>query len=557
MDIEPTSAINEEPGWDRRQFLRNSVLGVSLLGAGGVLAACTSSAKSSTASTAAASAGGTSTGGTSTGGASTAAASTSAGVPKRGGTLRIGSTGGGSTDTLDPQTWGTAPDQLRVQQLYDPLVWMNNAGQPELTLAKSITPNATATQWTIEIPSGITTHSGKAFTADDVLFSFRRIVSNKFPGASVLGPVDLTASKVLDPTRVLLVYTQPFGALIETLTFPFFYMVPQGFDPKNPDGTGPFKFQSFTAGTQSTFVRNDNYWQSGKPYLDKIITIDVSDESTQVNGLVSGQFDVINQLSATSIAGLKGSGSVHIAANNSGSWVPFTQDNASKPFSDVRVRQAMRLIVDRKQMLEQVFAGNGSIANDVFSPYDAGYPHDLPQREQDLAQAKSLLKSAGYPDLQLSLLTDPGAAGEVSMAEVFATQAKAAGVSVAVQQYTVGDFYTKYYQKVPFAMDYGPNETFLVNAGQLMVGNAAYYNACHFNDAEYNSTYAKAIATTDTATRNDLIGQLAHIDYDRGGYIVPVFTPVIEAWSSSVGGIEKSVTGVSPGNADFKNFWIS
>lgn len=534
MDIDLTGATSDQPGWSRRTFLRNGALGVGLLGAGGLLAACTGTANNPSSSS-----------------------TTPAGKPVRGGTLRVGSTGGGSTDTLDPQAWGTAPDQLRAQQLYDPLVWMNNAGQPELTLAKSITPNAAATQWTIEIPSGITTHSGKAFTADDVLYSLRRIVTNKLPGASVLGPVNLAASKVLDPTRVLLVYSKPFGALIESLSFPFFYMVPRGFDPKKPDGTGPFKFESFTPGTQSTFVRNDNYWQTGKPYLDRIVVIDVTDESTQVNGLISGQFDVINQLSATSVAGLKASGNLHVVTNKSGTWVPFTQNGDLKPFADVRVRQAMRLIVDRNQMLEQVFAGNGAIGNDVFSPYDNGYPKDLPQRQQDLNQARSLLSSAGYPDLHLSLLTCPGAAGEVSMAEVFATQAKAAGVSVAVQQYTVGDFYSKYYQKVPFAMDYGNNESYLVNAGQLMIGNASYFNACHFNDAEYNATYAKAIATADPATRNDLVGQLARIDYERGGYIVPVFAPDIDAWSPKVQGIAAAVTGVGPGNADFKNFWMS
>ena len=61
-------------------------------------------------------------------------------------------------------------------------------GQPQKSLAKSITPNNDGTEWTIVIPDGVTTHRGKPFTADDVLFSFNRIVSNKYPGASSLGP---------------------------------------------------------------------------------------------------------------------------------------------------------------------------------------------------------------------------------------------------------------------------------------------------------------------------------------------------------------------------------
>jgi peptide/nickel transport system substrate-binding protein len=265
---------------------------------------------------------------------------------------------------------------------------------------------------------------------------------------------------------------------------------------------------------------------------------------------------VINALSASSVAALSGT-AVRVVENKSGTWVPFTQDCDLRPFSDVRVRQAMRLIVDRPQMLEQVFDGYGSVANDMFSPYDPGYPTDVPQREQDIPQAKSLLKAAGYPDLQVSLLTAPVSGGEVSMAEVFATQAKAAAVQVSLQLYTVGDFYAKYYQKVPFAMDYGTNQLYLPNAGQLMIGKTSFFNACHFNDPEYNSLYYSAIATTDSARRDDLIGQMARIDHERGAYIVPVFSPVIEAYAGNVGGIRKSVTGVSPGNADFKNFWIA
>jgi peptide/nickel transport system substrate-binding protein len=520
-------------GWTRRNFLASSGIGLAAVGAGIGLAGCSGSSSPAGAS-----------------------GSASASVtPKRGGTLRVGSNGGGSTDTLDPQAWGTTPDQLRIQQLFDPLVWAANDGTAQLVLATSITPNADGTQWTIKIPAGVTTHAGKAFTADDVLYSLQRIVTNKFPGLAVLGPVDFAASKVVDPTTLLLAYSKPFGVLIDSLSFPFFYMVPRGFDPKNPDGTGPFKYQSFTPGVQSTFVRNENYWRPGLPYLDKVVVIDVADEATQVSGLQSGQFDVINGLSAASVAALKGSG-LTVNANKSGTWIPFTQNCSLKPFSDVRVRQAMRLIPDRQQMLEQVYGGYGFIGNDVFSPFDPSFPTDLPQRQQDIGQAKSLLKAAGYEGLSVDLYTDPAAAGEVQIAQVYATQAKAAGVNVTIKQQSVGDFYSKYYQKVAFAMDWGTNTLFLVNAAQLQIPTS-YFNANHFNDPEYNSLYYTAIATVDPVKRKGYIQQMAHIDYDRGAYIVPVFTPDIEAYTSHVGGIKPSVTGVSPGNADFAHFFIS
>jgi peptide/nickel transport system substrate-binding protein len=517
--------------WDRRQFLKTSALGLTLAGVGGSLAACGSSGSQPSA-----------------GGAS--------GSPKYGGTLTLGSIGGGPSDTLDPQDWSNNTDQMRINQLYDPLVTVDNQNQIQLVLAESITPNADGTEWTIVIHPGVLTHQGKPFTADDVLYSLQRIVVNKFPAAPILGPVDFAGSKVVNPTTLLLKYSAPFGVLVTMLSYPFCYMVPRGFNPRQPVGTGPFKYQSFTPGVQSTFVRNPHYWQHGLPYLDKVVTTDIASETTQVSALQSGQVDAINYLSAASVTALRGSG-LTVRVNKSGGWVPFTQDCNTAPFSDVRVRQAFRLIPNRPEMLEQVFGGYGAIGNDVFSPFDPLYPHDLPQRHQDIPQAKALLKAAGYDDLTVTLYSCPADPGEVEMAEVFATQAKAAGVTVNITQQTVTTFYSKYYQKVPFAQDYGPSSPFLANAGTLMIGNAALFNACHFNNPQYNSLYQQAIATTSTATRADLVHEMAHIDYEQGAYIVPLFLPAIEAFSNKVGGIEPSTTGVMPGNANFKSFWIT
>lgn len=530
MKIEPLNTVGAID-LNRRKFITVTSLGVAVVATAGVLSSCSSADGSS----------------------QSAAGPT--GEAQQGGTLRIGSSGGGTTDTLDPQAWGTVPDQLRVQQLFDPLVWTSASGVPELVLATEVTPNADGTEWTITIVDGVTTHSGKPFTSNDVLYSFQRIMDNELPGAGLLGPIDLKSSSAVDKTTVKLVFSKPFGILLDNLSFPFFYMVPRGFDPLKPDGTGPFKFQSFTPGVESTFVRNENYWQSGLPHLNSIVTQNINDESSQVSALQAGQVDVINALSAGSIAALQ-TGFV-VKTYDSGNWVPFTMNCQSEPFSDPRVRQAFRLIPNRQQMLDQVFGGYGKIGNDVFSPYDPSFPADLQQREQDLDKAKSLLRSAGRSDLKIKLDTAPAAAGEVNMAQIFANHAKGAGITVEVNQHPVGAFYSDYFMKVPFGMDYGVSQSFLGYASQLMLGDRSYYNATHFDDPEYNQLYDQASASTDAALRKELIGQMATIDHDRGGNIVPVFSPVIEAYSPKVGGAKEFITGVSPNNADFKNMWLA
>ena len=109
---------------------------------------------------------------------------------------------------------------------------------------------------------------------------------------------------------------------------------------------------------------------------------------------------------------------MHVNISNTGGWGPFTMRTDQKPFDDVRVRQAFRLIVNRKEMLDQVFGGQGQVGNDVFSILDKSYPKDLPQREQDIDQAKSLLKAAGAENLTVDLVTTPNAPGMVQAAQV-------------------------------------------------------------------------------------------------------------------------------------------
>ena len=228
----------------RRAFLRAVGGSGLLIVSSGYLAACGGGSSSS--------------GGGSVSGATGVGATTSAGTPKRGGTLRFGGQGGANTDSLDAHNALTNTDYARVMQLYDPLLDTDFQGKVRMRLAESIEPNADASEWTIKLRQGVVFHDGKPLGAKDVLFSFDRMLKKKFPGASSLGPLNVAASKVADPLTLVAKFDKPFG-LFKSFLELFWYMgiVPEGYDPKNPVGTGPFKFKSFTPGTQSTFVRHD------------------------------------------------------------------------------------------------------------------------------------------------------------------------------------------------------------------------------------------------------------------------------------------------------------
>ena len=135
---------------------------------------------------------------------------------------------------------------------------------------------------------------------------------------------------------------------------------------------------------------------------------------------------------------------------NTGAWIPFTMRVDQAPFNDVKVRQAFRLIVDRQQMIDQALSGYGSLGNDMYAPLDVAYASDLPQREQDIDQAKSLLASAGADGLQVELFTgDDIGSVATAAANLFQEQAKAAGVEVKVTK--KAPFYDDQYLQYTFA----------------------------------------------------------------------------------------------------------
>src|ERR1700728_55604 len=336
----------------RREFVKTAVAGSLAAGTAGLLSGCGISAAPAASSAAVAS-----------------------GPPRRGGTLRAAITGGATGDTLHPLDALTNAEFSRVDQL-----------------------NATATEWTVRLKSGITFHNGKDLTADDVIYTFQTIMNPKAPAAAAAGLSSIDAKGItkLDSLTLRIPCTTPFASLYEALAIPGYSdVIPVGYNPAAPVGTGAFKLQSFTPGTQSTVVRYDGYWQTGLPYLDEIVITDYSDATSQVNALLAGQADVVNLLSADVIAIVQSQGK-KVLISNGGGWNPFTMRVDSAPFNDVRVRQAMRLVIDRPQMMEILFGGTGTLGNDVFGIWAPEYDHALPQRHQDIDQAKFLLKKASH-----------------------------------------------------------------------------------------------------------------------------------------------------------------
>ncbi len=532
----PDETSTRRPGaeFGRRQFLRGMAAAGAAAGAGGLLAAC---------------------GGSSSG--ATQHLDQASRSLKRGGNLKLGLTGGSSSDTLDPHKSLTYIDTSRLQSLYQPLVQLDAQAQVEYVLAESISPHGgSLSEWVIRLRPGVTFHDGKAFTASDVLFTFQRVYSNGFTGKFGLGPIDLANTRALDPHTVLVRLTKPFSSFAEQLAAFWYnlYIAPDGFSPAKPVGTGPFVYQSFTPGQRSVFTRNPHYWKSGLPYVDTLTIIDFSDNTTLQDALSTGVIQGAGALDGPQIASLATSSGIKTVVSHSGEIIPFTMRVDQPPFNDVNVRQAMRLLVDRPQLIDSALDGYGVVANDLFSPYDPDFDHSLVRPAQgDIQQAKFLLRKAGQEGLTVTLTTSAVATGTVAMATVLAAQAKAAGVTVKLSNVPAGTFFGPNYLKWTFAQDYYNYYPYLAQVAESML-KASPFNETHTDNARYANLYNQANATASPSLRKEIISEMQAFDFSEGGYIVPAYIDVLDAYSDKITGYTAGKVGQPLSNFDFEHF---
>ncbi len=368
--------------------------------------------------------------------------------------------GGGSTETLNPnEAAGSDIDITRMMQLYDWLVYPGPKGEPQLHLAEVMEPNASATEWTIRLRSGVEFHNGKPLTADDLMYSLRWIANPKSASvnAAVLSYMDLKSMKKLDKLTVRVPTTFPNAQLIGIICNAVMAVIPEGTTSfAKPNGTGPFKFVSWTPGQSSLFKRNPNYFISGTPYVDELEMLSIPDNSARLNALLGGTVDAVDSIGYAEAAAFKAQGSnapINPLIANTPGIIPITMGFVSKPFRDVRVRTAFKLIVNRKQMISQVQSGLGEIGNDIYGLGLPFYDSSLPQRTQDIEKAKSLLKKAGYENLTVTLSSSRVVSGMLESATLFAQQASQAGVKVNVRNLPPATYFSTGYPNYPFGQD--------------------------------------------------------------------------------------------------------
>ena len=286
---------------------------------------------------------------------------------------------------------------LYAGTVYDPLFSQAADGSVRPYLARSITPNADYTEWTITLRPGITFHDGSPLDASTV-----KVNLDAYAHAPLTAPyfLNVVSTKVVDPLTVLVSMYTPW------VPFPIYLTKQPGYiaglkqladasGRAKPIGTGPFVFKEWLPGDHFTAERNPSYWRAALPYLDSITFRPIVDAQSRGNSLLAGDVDLMHSSDSQSVADFRNRpGFLQINDVDSVLGEPDQScimiNTVVPPLNDVRVRQALAAATDRQRVIDTLFNGLTRAADGPFVPGSPYYgPTGYPSFDQ--ARAKRLV----------------------------------------------------------------------------------------------------------------------------------------------------------------------
>jgi peptide/nickel transport system substrate-binding protein len=332
------------------------------------------------------------------------------GLGQRGGTLRIGhiSVDGSLEPPLLQSLGALGVSHLAGEQL----IYADRNAVVRPLLATSWRATNEAQTWTFNLRRNVRFHDGQQLTADDVVATFKILLSKDSQALQAYKGILRRTRKVnnftvaFDLVRPNGLFPYLLGQMVyQAVILPRSYRLPSditkpGEWTSKMNGTGPFRLVENRGPAGLTFEANPNYW-GGRPAIDRVV-VQILDDQARVTGLQSGQLDLATQITYQGAQQL--ARTQRVLPLRSANHRYLNMNVRAEPFNDVRVRQAFALALNRPQITQGLWGKYGEIGND--SPLWPGYPYtskSVPQRRQDLQRARQLLQAAGAENLNVEL----------------------------------------------------------------------------------------------------------------------------------------------------------
>ncbi|MQT11802.1 ABC transporter substrate-binding protein [Segnochrobactrum spirostomi] len=500
--------LKEGPrGLDRREFLTGTALLGALAGAGaGLSLASPAFAQSAT--------------------------------PTTGGTLRLGMSGGATTDTLDPRTFTDWVPVNIAYQIMNGLVEIDADNKATPELLESWEPKPGAKDWVFNVRKGVEFHNGKSLDADDIIYSINlHRGDTKSAAKAVLE--DIVDIKKLDTHQIQITLTDGNADLPYILSDYHLFAVPNGFtDWANPIGTGGYKLEKFEPGVRSITKKTGSYWKPNAGYVDSIEVIVINDITARINALLSNQVDIINRLDGRTVDLLKRNKKFQVIRSQAGQHGVLLMNCESDPYKNNDIRLALKYAIDREKIIKTVLNGYGTIGNDQPIPRTNPYYNaDLPQHGYDPDKAKFHLKKAGQENLKVTLQVSEAAfTGATDTAVLFQAAAKDAGINLDVKREPSDGYWDNVWMKAPFCASYWGGRPTADQMLSIAYKSDAKWNDTNWHRPAFDKLLIEARAELDQAKRKELYGECQKMIWEDGGALIPMFIDYIEAGTTKVQG---------------------
>jgi len=452
---------------------------------------------------------------------------------------------GGELLNLDPINQPNTQNSIMVGAVFNRLLDLDSSFQPMPELADSWESNEDGTEWTFHLHEGVTFHDGSAFDAADVVYTYQRLIDpeNGSEAAATLAFLNPDGIIADDDLTVRFVLDAPVVELPVLITTKNTWIVPEGATADTleltPVGTGPFTPVDFDPATEPyEFVRNENYWEEGLPLSPCVTFVAIQEATTMSAALLSGEIDLAQQVDFAIIPALQGNPDIQLMPTGPATSMVLAMWVDTPPFDDNRVRQALKMVIDRQAMVDTALLGFGVIGDDNPIPPTSpdAWRSEVPAR--DVEGAIALLAEAGYgPEnpLTFDLYTADMIPGAAALGQLFAQQAAEAGINVNL---IIGPA-SEHWDNVWLIQSFVGSGWLARPAGEALAiayrSNAAYPETHWYRD-DFDALLDAANTEPDPDARRALFQQAEQMLTEEGGALIPAFQQIVAGLSSQCTG---------------------
>jgi peptide/nickel transport system substrate-binding protein len=420
------------------------------------------------------------------------------------------------------------------------LVRPDQQGTPSSSLATEWSANPSATEWTFRLRQGVKFHDGSTFDATDVVYSLGRIKDPKIdsPVMKVLAIVD--SVKAIDPSTVKIVLSDGHADLPMLLMDYRIRMIPDGSGDtiaKTGIGTGPFILEKLDPEGTTVLKVNPDYWE-GSPGIKTVEIISMPDKQARVQALLSGQIDMLRNVSAQQKALFENNPKFKVQTVATGDWLGIVFRTDTKPFTDTRVRKALRIVSDRQAMVDLVLGPDGGTVTCDHPVWTGDQYRASFGCPPQVDEAKRLLSEAGYPDgIDIDIHTSDLRPYWINLVQVYQQQAAKAGIKVNLVKAASDGYWSDVWMKKTIVTTMWGQRP----ADQIM--NEAYQGEASWNETFWKNPIfdrklVEARKQLDPEKRKTLYSDLQKIIFEEGGSLIPFHLNKIVVTTARVSGLE-------------------